>query len=191
MGLFKSIFNLTSSINNAKSQNNTVKNSRKAIFELRDKLRNTPQFSKIFYTLIEDPAHPPRNIEASQNGSFWSEAWDAEMQNYEPYTTEKLNDSNIGYYEGCAVYLLIQECYPNVYDFPSNSLQDLQNGATIKLVMKKEFIGKAIKPASEPKKYAASAVQQPSSAGAAFCSGCGKPVSSDTAFCPSCGKKLK
>lgn len=192
-----------------------TKNARNAIFSVRDKLRGTTQFSEAFYKIIGDINHPPRHIEANQSGGFWSEGWDAAAKNYEPYTTQKLQDSNIGYTEGCAIYLLIQECYPTVYDFPSNSMSAIQNGATIKLIMKKQFLGKKLKPATVPPRVgpvsepaatcpvqpeypippvssvsAAPSAQMISAARPRFCSACGNRLEEDARFCTNCGKPI-
>lgn len=191
MGLFNSFARGAAAAHNM----SVVSNSRKAIFEMRDRLRNTPQFSKLFYQLIGDPSHPPRRIEATQSGDFWSEAWIAAYANYEPYTTHKFSDSNLGYIEGCAIYLLIQECYPNVYDFPSNTLAALENGATIKLIMKKNFVGQALMPAVAPPAPPASPA--PTAAPAAglvrefvFCGQCGTKNNGTSRFCCGCGHPL-
>lgn len=202
------------------SNMSAVKDSRNRIFSIRDNLRGTPVFSQIFYTLIQDPYHPPRSIEGNQSGCFWTEGWVASFNNYEPFSTQKMQDPNIAYYEGCAIYLLIQECYPNVYDFPSNSLSAVENGAHIYLKMKKQFIGKPLTPATLPAPPApqpvapaapvyAPAAPQPAAptyappaapaapaapvapaAAARFCSGCGTPVTPGAHFCTVCGYKL-
>jgi hypothetical protein len=94
------------------------------------------------------------------------------------------------------MYLLIQDCYPNVYDFPGNTLDAIANGATIKLIMKKNFIGKPIAPVSPPRNVspALQPVQpQDSQAPAttpAFCSRCGNKLSPDSVFCSGCGNKV-
>ncbi len=180
-----------------------VKNLRKAIFEMRDKLRNTPQFSDVFYRLIPDIQHPPRLIQNNLQGGFFTEGWDVSYNNYEPYTTQKLQDGNIGYIEGCAFYLLIQECYPSVYDFPNRTIKQLQNGESSDLVMKKQFVGKPLKPATVPPRgtptfsSAPSTTSQPTvtpaaSQGqtAAFCMHCGQPIPTGARFCSKCGSQL-
>ncbi len=199
MGFFNSIRNMSEMA----AQQSAMSKTNKEIYNMRDNLRNTPQFSNIFYALISDINHPPRKIEATQSGDFWSEAWQSAFNNYEPYSTHKFSDVNIGYREGCAIYLLIQECYPSVYDFPGNTLAQIQNGATIKLIMKKQFIGKPLKPAVIPPAFSAApqentapevTVEVPSSTAEtnapSFCSGCGSKLGANVAFCPACGKKV-
>ncbi len=194
MGLFSKLSRTASTVSGIVQNSNVVKNSRKAIFEMRDRLRGTSQFSTLFYAIINDINHPPRNIEATQLGEFWSESWDSTVNNYEPYATQKYIDSNIGYCEGCAIYLLIQECYPNVYDFPGNSVAAIEGGATIKLIMKKEFIGKTLKPAVTPQPIknepSIPNVQNTQYQTPAFCCNCGTKLASNTAFCPCCGNKI-
>ena len=195
MGLFDAMSKAAAIRNDVQ----TVKAGRAAIFNVRDKLRGTPQFSEIFYSIIgNDVNHPPRHVEGNQSGGFWTEAWDPSAGNYEPFSTQKLQDDNVGYIEGCAVYLLIQECYPNVYDFPSNTTTAIQNGATIKLIMNKQFIGKALKPATVPAAPVVAAppqapVQAPAANGAtpAFCSACGSRLAPGAAFCGGCGSKVR
>lgn len=189
MGLF-SAFSRTASVI---QDSNTVKNSRKEILSMKDRLDGTPQFSTIFYKLITDVNHPPRYIEATQSGDFWSQNWQPASNTYEPYTTIKHSDRNIGYCEGCAMYLLIQECYPNVYEFPGNTMADIQNGATIKLIMRSQFLNKALGPAKIPdpvaEKPSAPSVQTPA-ATPAFCSRCGTKLAPGAAFCSGCGTKI-
>ena len=189
MGLFSALSRTASLIQDS----NTVKGGRKEIMQMKSKLEGTPQFATLFYKLITDVNHPPRYIEATQTGDFWSENWEAATSTYEPYTTIKHSDRNIGYCEGCAMYLLIQDCYPNVYDFPGNTISDIQNGATIKLIMKQQFVGKALGPAKVPTPVAAQpaapATQAPT-ATPAFCSHCGTKLAPGSAFCSGCGTKI-
>lgn len=180
MGLFDLISN-SAKLHNSVSG---VTNSRKAIFAVRDALRGTPQFSALFYAVVGDVQHPPRFIEATQSGIFSSEVWNTDLGGYEPYKTVKIEDKNIGYTEGCAVFLLIQECYPNVYDFPSNTMAAIQNGAVIQLKMRQQFLGRKLIPAVTPPAVPASPT------GAAFCSNCGQKIASGAAFCSGCGNKL-
>lgn len=218
MGLFRAI----QSAQRAKEHHDNikaVKNARSDIFEYRDRLRGTPVFADYFYKIVgDDVSHPPRKIEATQTGNFWSEQYVPAYGNYEPFTTHKFDDPNVGYLEGCAIYLLIQECYPNVYDFPNNTMAQLADGATIQLLMKKQFVGKAIAPAVVPPRAtpAPAPVQQaapapapvqaapapaaaPATAPAAapvaapvpkFCSQCGAPRQPDARFCMGCGNKF-
>ena len=126
-------------------------NLRKSILNVQNNLRGTSQFAALFYKLIgQDVHHPPVQIEGTQSGVFWTAAWDPARFTYEPFTTEKMSDPNIGYIEGCALFLLIQEVYPNVYKFPGNTLEQIQNGAHIHLNMRKECIGQAVMPAYIP-----------------------------------------
>lgn len=206
MGLFRAM----QSAQRAKEAHDNiraVKNARNEIFEYRDRLRGTPVFADYFYKIIgDDVSHPPRKIEATQSGNFWSEQYITAYGNYEPFTTHKFDDPNVGYLEGCAIYLLIQECYPNVYDFPSNTTAQLADGATIQLNMKKQFIGKELKPAVVPPRVtpapapAAAPAPAPASVQAApapaaapvpkFCSQCGAPRQPDARFCMGCGHKF-
>ena len=214
MGLFRAIESAQRA--QAAHENiRAVKNARKDIFEYRDRLRGTPVFADYFYKLIgDDVSHPPRKIEATQTGNFWSEQYVTAYGNYEPFTTHKFDDPNVGYLEGCAIYLLIQECYPNVYDFPSNTTAQLADGATIKLNMKKQFVGKALKPANLPPRAVPAPAPAPAPAPVAaapapapvaaapaaevkvppvprFCSQCGAPRQPDAKFCMGCGHKFE
>lgn len=178
---------------------NVAMNSPSMIYAVREKLRGTPRFSEIFYTLIGDINRPARFIEATQTGAFRSACWDPARNTYEQMPTMKLNDPQIGYIEGCAIFLLIQECFPNVYEFPPNSVTQLQMGATIKLVMKSGFVGRMLNPAliRQPMANVQQPVPQPqqpqsqSAPGRKFCSNCGAPVSEGMRFCSSCGAKLE
>ncbi len=188
MGLFDLLGATAATIKDA----NVVSGGRKEIFQIRDRLRGTKQFAELFHQVIGDVNHPPKYIEATQTGEFWSEVW--EGSGYEPFSTKKYVNQNVGYMEGCALYLLIQECYPNVYDFPGNTVAQIQNGATIKLIMKKNFVGKVLKPAQMPPKPAI----QPSvnnqagqeSGARRFCSYCGNQLAEGVRFCSGCGKQV-
>lgn len=194
MGLFFKPERAANAASFLASDMSMVKSGRNAIFNMRDRLRNTPQFSDFFYKIINDVTHPPRIIEATQTGEFWSEAWIASYNNYEPYSTQKITDRNIGYIEGCAMYLLIQDCYPDIYDFPGNTVQQLNNGATIKLIMKKKYIGQPLQPAFLPPKVAPvmqSVQQTPVNTAGRFCTNCGNKNDDSSKFCCKCGTPLK
>ena len=138
-----------------------VRNLRKAIFGCRDRLRGTDVFGEVFHALIgDDYTHPPVNIEGTQDGCFRAAQWEPARRNYEPVMREQYVNPEINYPVGCAVYLLIQEIYPNVYYFPSNTISNLEGGATIKLNMKRKFIGQALTPKNPPQ-YIPQAPQQP------------------------------
>ncbi len=185
MGLFKSV--------------NTVKKLREKIYTAQKQLRNSPQFSTIFYKLIQDPAHPPRYIEATQSGEFWTEAWLGNYNAYEPYKTLKFTDPSFGYAEGCALYLLIQECYPSVYEFPDNTVREIEGGATIKLIMRESCAGLPLRPIQAPPMSQAfsavtssvsASVGTPAPATGKFCTQCGAQNAPEARFCQSCGNRL-
>ena len=147
------LFDLIRGINGVQQQVGAVKNVRQQIFLTRDRLRNTPQFSEIFYSIIKEPSHPPFQIVIDYTqGNFLSMDWDVRTQNYEPYLTSKHFDPNIAYTEGCAIFLLIQDCYPNVYDFPNRTAAQVSNGVPLELNMKAPFQGKQLIPAITPEK---------------------------------------
>ena len=147
------LLDLIRGISNLQQQTGTVKNARQQIFQIRDRLRNTPQFSEIFYSIVNDPSHPPVKIVIDYTqGGFLSMGWDERVSNYEPYLTGKHVDPNIAYAEGCAIFLLIQDCYPNVYDFPNRTTTQISEGVPLELNMKVQFQGKELIPAVTPKK---------------------------------------
>jgi len=190
-----------------------VRNLRKAIFGCRDRLRGTDVFGEVFHALIgDDYTHPPVNIEGTQDGCFRAAQWEPARRNYEPVMREKYVNPEINYPVGCAVYLLIQEVYPNVYDFPSNTISNLEGGATIKLNMKRKFIGQALTPKNPPQ-YIPQAPQQPvrqnmqpqpgmqqapasqntapeAQSAPKFCVNCGAKLKPGARFCAVCGSKI-
>ena len=183
MSLFKALFDLS-------QQTGQVKNTRKAIFDTRDRLRGTPQFSEMFHSVIIDAEHPPAAIAGDHtSGAFAGVAWQSDRGAYEPYSTVKYQDFNLGYVECCAFFLLVQECYPNVYDFPNRTTTDIANGVPVELIMKKQFIGKALKGVGIPAKVEKSVPEQNGN-GQRFCSNCGSKVASGAGFCSSCGSKI-
>lgn len=147
------LFNLIRGISDIQQQTGTVKNVRQQIFSTRDRLRNTPQFSEIFHSIVKTPEHPPVQIVLDYTqGSFLSMDWDARTQNYEPFLTAKYLNSNIAYVEGCAIFLLLQDCYPTVYDFPNRTATQVANGVPLELNMKPQYQGRELIPAVTPKK---------------------------------------
>ena len=157
-----------------------VKNARKEIFTIRDRLRGTRQFAEIFHQVVGNPERPPMQIQCDyMNHAFFTIGWDDLGNNYEPYSTWKATDGNIAYYEAAAIFLLVQECYPNVYDFPNRTATQLQAGVSIELNMKKNFIGKKVRPAILPAKPSVSTPTPVATTVAEkkFCSNCGKQLS--------------
>ena len=114
--------------------------------------------------------------------------WDANANNYEPYSTLKATDGNIAYFEAAAVFLLLQECYPNVYDFPNRTVTQLDMGVPIELNMKKEFVGKKLRPAILPERP--QNVGNTPTVNVKYCSKCGMQLSADAKFCSGCGGEL-
>ena len=196
-------------------------NLRKNIFEIQKNLRGTPQFAELFYQLIgQDIHHPPKEISGTQQGVFWTAGWEPARGAYEPFTTQKVANPNIAYQEGCALFLLIQEIYPNVYKFPNNTTDQVMAGAGIQLLMRKEYIGRPLMPAytpgqapaqsvaeapvqpiqleAQPVQAAAQPVQtapQPTQSPAQaavlrFCPNCGTKRMPGARFCSACGTKL-
>lgn len=148
------LFDLIRGIGDLQQQAGTIKNIRQQVFQLRDRLRNTPQFSDAFYSIIKDPSHPPLQIVIDYTqGSFLSMDWDYRTRNYEPYLTVKHVDQNIAYNEGCAIFLLIQECYPDVYDYPSRTTTQISNGVPIELNLKAPYQGRTLIPAVTPQRF--------------------------------------
>ena len=197
MGLFRAARGIAEISN----QTSTVSNARKRIFAVRDALRGTPQFSEIFYKLIPDPSHPPKQIVCNyENNSFWTIGWQNQYNTYEPFTTIKHQDVNIGYIESCAVFALFQECYPNVYEFPNRTITQIEQGVPNELNMKKAFIGKALKPAitpapvqpvcAQPVRQTVAVPSETAQAAPAFCMNCGKKLSGAEKFCPGCGNRI-
>ena len=175
----------------------TVKNMRKNIFALKDRLENSAEFSQVFYTLIQDVSRPPKLLSCTTVGTIATEAWRPAENDYELFATIKLENPNYNYEVMCAFMLLIQDCYPNVYDSPNVTLAQLQNGATGDLIMKKKYLGRLLKPKTVP-----AAVQQPPQMQAVrppvqgtnqdvmYCPNCGNPHPASAKFCSKCGNQF-
>lgn len=173
-------------------QNTSIKNARSAILTTRDRLRGTRQFAELFYKIVGNPERPPIQIVGDYcNHAFYSISWDEQGNNYEPYSTLKMTDGNIAYYESAAIFLLLQECYPNVYDFPNRTVKQIEAGVPVELNMKKNFIGKKLRPAILPEKPNVS-VSQPvaTSTEKKFCTHCGKQLDVTARFCSGCGGQV-
>ena len=171
----------------------TVKSMRKNIFALKDRLENSAEFSQVFYTLIQDISRPPKLMSCTTVGTILSEEWRPAENDYAPYATIKIENPNYNYEVMCAFMLLIQDCYPNVYDFPNVTLEQLRNGATGDLIMKKKYLGKILKPKSVPaavEQPKVQAVRQPDpgmSQDVMYCPNCGNPHPASAKFCAKCG----
>ena len=72
----------------------TVKNMRKNIFALKDRLANSAEFSQVFYTLIQDVSRPPKLMSCTTVGTIASEEWRPAENNYEPFSTIKIENPN-------------------------------------------------------------------------------------------------
>lgn len=200
MGIFdvgRNIAGLAQSASNLKQQTSGVKNTRKEIFAIRDRLRNTPQFAQFFHNIVKCPERPPVRITADYaHGSFLTMDWDTRTNNYEPFMTVKYQDANVAYCEACAILLLVQECYPNVYDSTNQTLAQIEQGVPVEMYMKKQFVQKTLIPASVPQNYAPQPVQtdvinnQQVNSAPKFCGNCGSPLQPNSAFCTSCGSKI-
>ena len=181
----------------------TVKNMRKNIFALKDRLANSAEFSQDFYTLIQDVSRPPKLMSCTTVGTIASEEWRPAENNYEPFSTIKIENPNYNYEVMCAFMLLIQDCYPNVYDSPNVTLAQLQNGATGDLIMKKKFLGKMLKPKSvpaaveqqpqQPEQPQTQAVRRPAQEirqDVMYCPNCGNPHPVSAKYCSKCGNQF-
>ena len=202
MGIFDvgdNIRGMAQSAGNIKREFSGVKNTRREIFDIRDRLRNTPQFAELFHNIIRYPEHPPVKIVSDYaRGVFMTMDWDTRTNNYEPFLTAKYQDTNIAYCEACAILLLIEECYPNVYDSTNQTLREIEQGVPIEMYMKKKFVQKTIVPANIPQGFAPvqSNVQQPVvnnqtiNSAPRFCGYCGKSLQPGSVFCTACGNKI-
>ena len=149
--LFRSLGRAVNSAANIHNDISSVKKLRKEIFELKDRLAGTHQYATIFYSLITDINHPPCYIEWTPGGVFWTQNWEPQVFNYEPFSTAKYQDQNIGNIEANAIFLLIMDSYPNVFDSSNYTIAQLQAGtAQFRLDMKKEFYGRQLIPAVVP-----------------------------------------
>lgn len=189
--LINASFELTRDISDTYTINNDV-------YSLRDRLRSSPQYSIIFQRLVDDINHPPCSISRDCNSVFWTQKWEPYANNYEPFCTSKFQDSNINGRVCCAIYLLIQESYPNIYDFPKNSLNSIRDDtADYQLIMKREYYGKSLIPAyipvlpTIPQNYNQMYYQNTGFRNQLFCTQCGKRLTSDSIFCTGCGNKIR
>lgn len=167
---------------------------------MKEQLRYTRQYSEIFYSLISNTTFPPCLIEFTKDGVFWTREWEENVKNYEPFSTAKMQNINVDSVVVYAVFKLIQESYPNVYNFPSNTLSSFEAGTELyRLIMIPKYFGFALRPAFVPETVeqfnsSGSTMQRASSYPSAyskrFCAVCGYNNPSGSKFCSKCGNRL-
>ena len=123
----------------------SVKNLRKEIMDKKSEIQGSAFVNDIIANAITDPTHPPCYIEGTCEG-LYVQYFDSSANSYIPNKVLLSPTEELTYVVGCAVFLIIQEAYPNVYDFPGRTIQQIQNGATIELVMKKPYKGVMLTP---------------------------------------------
>ncbi|MBR1758108.1 MAG: zinc-ribbon domain-containing protein [Lachnospiraceae bacterium] len=194
-GFVKNAFtpNLNRTVNTAKqikTSNAVVTNLRDAIIDQQEKLRDSDEFARFFTVLIgDDVNHPPKLIDASQQGAFETIAWDPNRRAYEYAASPRMNEPGIDYTKLCAVFLLFQDCYPNVYHFPGSTMAEIQSGAHGKLEMRDDFVGKKLIPAHVPGQPASTPASSfgTQSAPVSACPQCGRKRAAGEKFCGGCG----
>ena len=127
-----------------------VAKMRRTIYKYRDELKNSPEYAEAFHGVIgSDLKRPPYSIAATQNGRFSTRSWSREASRYEDVATVKYV-GNFDYYRACALFLLIQDCYPGVYEYPTNTVSEIRNGAGIHLIMKSGNLARDLYPKYPP-----------------------------------------
>ena len=207
MGLFKKTqydtLRLARSIGNAQNSIQKLQLPRQfnaEVQKMKEQLRYTRQYSEIFYSLISNITYPPCFIECTKDGVFWTRDWEENVKNYEPFSTVKMQNSNVDSVVVYAVFKLIQESYPNVYNFPSNTLSRFEAGTELyRLIMIPNYFGFALRPAFVPKTVeqfnSSSSITQgessyPSANSKKLCTVCGYNNPNGSKFCSKCGNRL-
>ena len=190
-GIIKSTGKLIQSSRNTYTDITSVKAANKEIYEQMDRLRNSYQYADIFYRLAGDVNHPPCEIEWTKNGTFYTQGWEARTNNYEPYSTAKYQDVNTTILIANALLALIQESYPNVYDFPGMTFREIEAGTdTYKLIMNRSFLGQHLIPAFLPERNSTQP-EQTNTVNNQFCSKCGNCLAPEAIFCTECGNRIR
>lgn len=119
-----------------------AKDLRNEIYKRRDSFRNLPIIESAISKVFEgsDLTHLPARIKMTGDGVFIL-SYDANMGKYNPLWEQRLGEGDLpsfGYMNGCAFFLLIQEKYPELYDFPNTKVNDVDEGTVeeISLILK-------------------------------------------------------
>lgn len=119
-----------------------AKDLRKEIYKKRDSLRGVPMVENAITKIFEgaEQEHLPAKIKMTTQGVFVI-SYDANLGKYNPVWEQRLTADDLPSYDymnGCAIFLLIQEKYPSLYNFPNTKVNDIDNGQVeeIQLVLK-------------------------------------------------------
>ncbi len=151
MGIKRSIEEGTYAAVDLIQENSLVHNSRQGIYKRKAEIVKTPMVREIIHAVVGDSSHPPIYIEIYPQGIL-TRPYDVESDTYHPngilaYTPEIVFDYEIA----CALCLIIQDMYPDIYDFPNTTITglsgQLEKGTwTTKLILKQEHLYKEIAP---------------------------------------------
>ncbi len=130
----------------------SVHNLREAIYQRKAEIAKSDLVKEIFTILFADETHPPREILVNVH-AVSARRYEADKNSYQIYSEPVVHPEHpFDYPTACALFLLIQDKYKNVYDFPSVTMTQLQPAIQsgtwqTTLQMKAPFIGKALTPA--------------------------------------------
>lgn len=127
-------------------QSADVSKMRKEVYKRRDAFRGTPIIENLFNLIFDDPDHLPGKIALNSEGIFVV-PFDPETQKYATTWVKKAGEGDLpsfDYVNGCAVFLLIQEKYPKLYDFPNTKITDFQNGTVDAIYLNLKSAGEII-----------------------------------------------
>lgn len=190
--------------NNSMQRLSIPKQFNAEVQKMKIQLRNTRQYSEIFYSIITNTAYPPCFIECTKDGVFWTRVWEDISFNYEPFSTAKIQNCNVDAIVVCAIFQLVQESYPNVYTFPTNTLSSVEAGTDVyRLIMAQNFYGVPLQPVYLPPTeeqlrsnnyrlhMQAREYQSPSTQSKICCTKCGNINPGGSRFCSVCGNRLQ
>lgn len=125
---------------------------RGAIYERKLQIVKTPMVRDIYHAICNDVNHPPLNINITRY-AVYGRQYDPVSKTYNPMNVEIYRpEYEMDYVFACAVCLIIQDIYPNVYDLPNTTMNqlvyELNSGTwSVTLTKKKGYTEAVITPA--------------------------------------------
>lgn len=104
----------------------SVHNMREDIYQWKAEIVKSDVVKDIFKILFTDPTHPPREVVISAN-SVNARLYESIKNTYQIYSMPVYQPEHpFDYPTACALCLLIQDMYKDVYNFPSVTMPQLQ-----------------------------------------------------------------
>lgn len=147
-----SIRNSVGTINNTINEVSLVNNLREQIYARKIEIIKTPYVKEIINSIFTNPNMPPKLIQVCNNGIIVRN-FDSTTHTYHPIgeTVFCPTDASFDYEFCCALNLIIQDIYPNIYKMSTATTQEiveaLQQGYwNISLTMQDKYFYNSVTP---------------------------------------------